>query len=164
MLFGGVAAVWLPCREASLAGWQLPMHAEYGWSWGALGLWSLLGIGFMIGGVALAEYSRRLYLGGVLVCTNGMRIYTHRTSDDVLWTEIEKIDEVIVYESPPLASVLIKHLLPKIARKAYVVVTKVGNAYRFNEGSIHAIDRLCGVLQKQARRGEIPWETIKLEA
>jgi hypothetical protein len=161
MLVGGAAAVGFPLRAAYLANWNLPAHAQKGMSWLAVGLFCLIGIGLIVGGVILAFYSRGLTSRRVEVCANGFRYCGRRSTDDVFWDDIDCIKETILYERPPLLKGPAKLLLPKIASTSYTVVTTSGKEYGFDGNSIKAIKRFGKLLRQQADRLSLPWKTIE---
>jgi hypothetical protein len=158
---GGMAAIAIPLHAAYLAGWDLPFDVKKGWSWLAVGLFALLGIIATLGGVALAAYSRGLLSQCVEIHVNGFRYTSRQGAEDVLWRDISRVQETILYERPPLLKGPAKVLVPKLVSSSYTVVTTAGKEYGFDGNSIKAIKRFGGVLREQAQRLALPWEMVE---
>src|SRR5260370_35581325 len=73
LVLGGLAAVGFPLHAAYEADWNLPFNVKKGWSWLAVGVFSILGIGLVVGGVLLSASSRRRFSRYVVICKNSFR-------------------------------------------------------------------------------------------
>src|SRR5438552_15113064 len=73
LLGGGLAVTGAILREVYLAGGDLPVDAQKGMSWLAVGMGSLLGVGLVVGGVCLVFYVRWLRSHERELCANGLR-------------------------------------------------------------------------------------------
>ncbi len=162
LLFGGgVTILTFIIREIYLAGGHLPVDAKKGMSWLAVGIGSLLGIGFVVGSVFLARYVRWLYSHSVELCENGYRYREGKHFDEVPWELITSIRETVVYERPPILKGPAKILLPKTSSRNYVVTVKSGKQYGFDCNSVRAIARFGELLHERAKSTGIPWETVE---
>jgi hypothetical protein len=164
VLVGSAAAIFFPLRAAYLANWNLPFDVKTGWSWLAVGLCEVLGIGLLIGGLALLVYSRGLLSHCVEIYANGFRYCSGRSAECVLWTHVSHVRELILYERHPILKGPAKFLLPKVASTSYLVHTISGKEYGFDGNSIRSIKRFGNLLREQSQRLSLPWETVEEHA
>jgi hypothetical protein len=164
LLVGGAAAICFPLRAAYVAGWDLPVNVNKGWSWLAVGLFCLIGTGLTVGGGVLATYCYGLISHRVEVWTNGFRYCSRQSVEEVFWADIDRIRETVLYERPPILKGPAKLLLPKLTSISYTVMTVSGKEYGFDGNSVKSIKRFGKLLREQADRLSLPWETVEEHA
>ena len=164
ILFGGaLLLIGFPLHGAYQANWKLPFDVKKGWSWLAVGLMTLLGLGVMVGACAMAFYARWLASHQLEVGANGFRRISRSSRDEVLWSEVDRITTCILYERPPILKGPLKLLLPQIASKSYQILTKSGQEHAFDGNDVNNLPRLEALLQQQAQSRGIPWGTVELK-
>jgi hypothetical protein len=161
---GGAAAIGFPLHAAQAAGWNLPFDTKIGWSWLAVALVSVIGIGLIIGGVLLAKYVQSLISICVETYTQGFRYHARHSTENVLWLDIIRITETVLHQRPPILKFPASLLLPKVASHSYTVATKFGKEYSVDGNSIKRIKHFGDVLRAQARRLSLRWETVQEHA
>jgi len=161
LVLAGLAAIFLPLRDANSAGWNLPFYVEKGSSWAALVGLCVFGAILIAGGIALAMFARFLLSHRVDVCANGFRFFSRGGPDDVLWADISLIRESIHYARPPLLKGAARFLLPKVASTSYTVIMKDGKEYSFDGNSTEGIKLLGLIFRRHADRVSVPWESIE---
>jgi hypothetical protein len=161
LLIGGSLALFtFLLREVHLAGGNLPLYAKKGMCWLVVGLGSVIGIVLMVGGVVVTIYSKGLIASRVEVYVNGLRQCSRRSNEQILWCDVEKVRETILYERPPLLKGPLKLLLPKCSSASYTLVTPT-KEYSFDGNSIKAIKRFGDLLRERAQLTSLPWETVE---
>jgi len=163
MVVAGAALVGFPPLAPDH--WNLSLDVEKGWYWLAVGSFSLIGLGLVIGGVILAVYSRRLASSWVEVCTHGFRNCRGATDVSVRWTDISRIKETIRYDYDTALGKKLrtKIRLPTVTNciRSYRIMTKEGEEFCFNGNSIKGIKRFAELLREHANRLSLLWETVE---
>ena len=158
---GGVTSIGFAVRLAYLANGVLPIHAEKGPSWIAVALFCLLGVGLIVGGIALAIFSRRLFTQRVEIRVSGYCFRTNKGNEDIPWADIQQIRETILYERPPLLKGPAKLLLPKIASTSYTITTQSGTEHSFNGTTMNNITRFGEILREKAKNYSLAFDTVE---
>lgn len=158
---GGITAIGFPLHAAFLAHWNLPLDAQRGWCWIAVGGLSLTGVVLSVCGVVLAAVSRGLISHRVEICRDGFRYCWHRSVEAIPWSSVHSVRETVLHERPPLLKGPAKLLLPEIASTSYTVFTISGKEYRFDKNCIKSIRRFGELLRENAERHSWPWEVCE---
>jgi hypothetical protein len=161
MIIAGVAFIGFPLRGAYQAHWNLPFKVDKGWCWLAVGLFNVLGVGLVVGGVMLSAYSKRLISSWTEVSPDGFRNCWRGDLASVRWADVSRIKETILHERPPVLKAPANMLLPTVASRSYTITTKEGKEYGFDGNSIKAIKRFGKRLHQEAERIGLPWETVE---
>jgi hypothetical protein len=109
----GLVVLFLALKTLVEKGGELPFQAERGASWMAVGWGSVLGVGALVGGLALVFYVRSLFASRTCVCSEGFftvnrggRIETYP------WSDLERIEETVQQQYVPLQGAL-KNAVPR---------------------------------------------------
>jgi hypothetical protein len=161
---GGLALLGSIIREVYLAGGHLPAAAKEGMSWLVAGAGSVLGIVLVVSGVCFACFFWWLTSHEVELCENGFRYREGKNWEEVPWTTIALIRETVRYERPPLLKGPAKLLLPRLADKSYMVITKDGKEFGFTEESIKRLSRFGELLRERTALAGVSWEKVEKHA
>lgn len=164
LLGGGLTLVGFIVREIYRSGGNLPVDTKKGMSWLAVGIGSLLGGGLVVGGVFLARYVRWLLSHEVDLCEEGFRYRQGKGCEEIPWSGVASVRQIVLYQRPPLLKGPAKLLLPEMASKSYVVTTKDGKDFSFDGDSVKNIKRFGKLLREQVDRAGVPWEVVEEHA
>src|SRR5690348_8775348 len=67
-MIGGLVAIGFPMKAVISSGANLPVHAEKGWCWSAVGLATVLGLATAFVGIVLFRFGNNLRSLQVVVC------------------------------------------------------------------------------------------------
>ncbi len=128
--------------------------------WAGVVMMAVVGLG-LAAGAALLRYARWLLAHRVEVRPDGFRYGAGASADEVPWSDVVLIRELIRYERSPVLKFPARLLLPKLDRTSYAVTTAGGKAYYFGVNSVRGIRRFGAALREQATRSGVRWETVE---
>jgi hypothetical protein len=167
LIGAGCAAVYFSTKGVLESEGPLPFwtaEGQTGWSWGAVGLLSLLGIGLMIGGFFLIRWIRSLFSLRVRIGQNGFAVTDKNTTLIVVWEDILSIQETHLYERPPVLKGVAKYMLPKMMSKSFIVNIKDREPFAFDGNTIKGHSKLAQMIKEETDRRNIPWQTVEEHA
>jgi hypothetical protein len=123
-----------------------------------------LGICILAGGIAFTIYSKRLRSFGVVFFTSGFRFYSHKGKEDILWSEIGLVREIVLYERLPILHDPLNYLLPRVVSRSYTLVTLSNKEYGFDVNRIKNIKKLSDLLHEEATKRSLLWTIQEVHA
>ena len=164
LIGGGAALLFVTIRDFVRSGGHLPLAAEQGISWVAVGISSLFVIGLLLGGFFLIRWVRSTSTLRVYVCPGGF-YYRCRTKTVAFpWDQISSVRETILHERLPLAKGLAKHAMPMISSRGFLVRRMGGEEFGFDGNTLQGHERLGKNLRDEARKRDIQWEIVEKRA
>lgn len=162
LLFGGsLSIVWFMSKELLRARWPLPLYRENEVCWIIVGVALAFTIGLATGSVFLARYARSLSSRGFALCADGFRYREGDACDDVPWSDIEGIREIVTYERPPVLKGPAALLVPKVASYSYAIVHKSGKTFHFDGNAVKNIKRFGAKLRECAEARQLGWQVVE---
>jgi hypothetical protein len=164
MIAGGCAAVFFPTFALIESGGSVPVWTEKGqkgWSWGAAGIFAVIGVGLVIGGIFLIRWVRSLFSFRLRVGQNGFAVSEKKAMRVVGWDDIVSVQEIHLYERPPLLKGVAKYALPKTMSRSFVLIAKQGDPVAFDGNTIKGHSKLAKMIQEETSRRNIPWEIVE---
>jgi hypothetical protein len=161
LVFGGCLSLFLIIRAVVENGGHLPVNAERGMSWVAVGLGSLLSLMLVTGGAGLLYWMRSLLSLRVYVCPHGFYCQSATTVRVFPWSEVASVKETIIRERYPVLKGPLKYLLPVKKTHYYCVNRADGDHFVFDCNSIHDHDRAGQLLRQQSQRLDFPWVIVE---
>jgi hypothetical protein len=164
MIAAGCAAVLFPIYGVIENGGALPLWTKEGqkeWSWGAAGIFGALGIGLIVGALFLIWWVRSLFSLRVRVAQNGFSVIYQTAARDVRWEDILSVQEIHLYQRPPVLKGVAKYALPKMRSKSFVVKMQQGEPFAFDGDTIKGHSRLAAMIKEETDRRNIPWEVVE---
>jgi hypothetical protein len=164
LIGGGCAILFVTIRDLIRSGGHIPLAAEQGISWVAVGIASLFVIGLLFGGLSLIRWVRSTSMLRVYVCPGGF-YYRCRTKTVAFpWDQISSVRETILHERLPLAQGLAKHAMPVMMSRGFVVRRIGGEEFGFDGNTLQGHERLGEILRDEARKRDICWEVVEKRA
>ena len=163
LIGGGCAAIVDSTKGVLDSGGTLPFWTEKGqrgWSWGAAGLFVLLGIGLMVGGFILIHWVRSLSSIRVRIGQNGFSVIDKGTARVFAWDDIVSVQETHLYERPPILKGVAKYALPKTMSKSFIVKMKQDEPFAFDGNSIKGHSKLAQMIKEETEPRNILWEIV----
>lgn len=164
MVAGGAAALGFPLRAAYLADWNLPVSVEKGWSWVAVGLACLMGVFLLLCGYLLSGYCRGLLTRRVELFEGSFRSHFRGGVEDVPWSSVARVRQLVLYERPPILKGAAALILPKLMSTSYELTTTAGKHFVFDGDAVREIRRFGETLKPIAERHSVTWETVEQHA
>tara|TARA_A100001391_G_scaffold117755_2_gene79772 strand:- start:148 stop:600 length:453 start_codon:yes stop_codon:yes gene_type:complete len=125
---------------------------------GSLIVFGLCGVIAPLCGIVLLVYMKRLASHRVDVHDNGFSYYYAGVTDICLWTDLEKINEVLTEEQ--LKVLKVPGAVIKNTDRSFIIRRKDGKDFDFTVNSIDSIPRLAKYLEQASAKFGIPWERI----
>jgi hypothetical protein len=164
LIGGGVAILFITIRDFARSGGRIPLAAEQGISWVAVGIASLFVIGLLFGGFSLIRWVRSTSMLRVYVCPDGF-YYVCRTKTVAFpWDRISSVRETILHERLPLATGIAKHAMPMNTSRSFLVRRIGGEEFGFDGNTLQGHERLGEILRDEARKRDIRWEVVEQRA
>ena len=157
MVGGGGTLAWFPARAVIQSRGRLPLWAEEGMSWAAVGILGILGIGLALGGILLFRWVLSMYSFRLHICHDGFYYRRRGKSCVYAWEEIVAVEETVLHEHLPVLRGVARYALPTKQSRSYVVRRCDGERFLFGGDVIKDVALLAGVLQEEAERRVIPW-------
>ncbi len=139
---------------------QMPLAARNGMSWLIWFVMSALSAGMAVIGGWLISRAKRLLGSRLVLAAHGFGWLGATKTELVDWTEIQKVEEIILRESLPLNTPL-KHVLPKSKSCSLVVHTHHARQFSFSDNTICHVQVLRAVLKRVASDLQIPWALVE---
>lgn len=158
LVAGGCALIYLPLNGVIEAEGHLPWWVDKGWCWGAVALIGALGIGLIVGGVALILWMRSLVSFRVRVGQAGLSIAERKAERFVAWGDIVSIEETHLHERPPILKGVAKYALPKLTSRSYVLNLREGEPFGFDGNTVKGHNNLAEMIRAETDPRNIPWE------
>jgi hypothetical protein len=143
---GGIGFCWY---NAWSAGFVLPVHTQFGWSWLAVGAGTLFGGLFAYLGWHLLSSSSALWSYRAELRMNGFRVTAKGSCDEVFWSDVEVIRRIARYQSIRGREILGIQLEVKL---------KNGKCYHFDGASINDFVEFSKILHEVAIQKSMRWE------
>ncbi|NQZ69787.1 MAG: hypothetical protein HRT89_17145 [Lentisphaeria bacterium] len=124
----------------------------------ALGLMSLVPIGFAINGIVVL---RKRGKGRVKFHENGFISQSAEASSIFLWEHIVSIKEEVSYESYPFLSGPAKRIKQK--HSDYIVIRRDGLQFIFSENTLSKYNVFANELQLKILPYNVPWHVVEYE-
>jgi hypothetical protein len=160
LIGGGLTGLFVLVRAIIQAGGNLPFHVEKGLGWTTAGLFVLVCLGAVAGGICLLIYVRCLRAGCVYVCPRGLVCAQRDHATALPWDEVECVQEIITQDYLPLKG-LAKYAAPMGKSRSYRVRRNDGIEEAFDGDSVRKIGKLGRVLREEASKRGIPWQVVE---
>ncbi|MCE9553056.1 MAG: hypothetical protein K8T91_06715 [Planctomycetes bacterium] len=162
MIGGGGFLLYLMTKGLVKSHADLPFWAEKGWCWFAVLGMSVLGGGFIIGGVYMIRYMRSLLTLQVHVGQHGFSVLENHVRRVYAWDDIQAVEETHLYERPPLLKGAAKYFLPKVMSRSFAVKHSDGETFKFNGTSIKQHIALADTIRSHIDPSQVPWEILEV--
>jgi hypothetical protein len=164
LIGGGSALLFVTIRDFVRSGGHIPLAAEQGISWVAVGIASVFVIGLLLGGFLLIRWARSTAALCVYVCPGGFYYQCRTKTVAFPWDRISSVRETILHEHLPLARGVAKHAMPMTTSRVLLVRRIGGEEFGFDGNTLQGHERLGEILRDEARKRDIRWEVVEQRA
>jgi hypothetical protein len=164
LIAGGSAAIFFSAKAVLDSGGNLPVWAKNDSSWGSSGIFGVLGIGLIVGGMILILWMRSLCSLRVRVGQHGFSVTERNATRVYGWADIRSVEETHLYERPPILKGVAKYALPKMMSKSYLVALNGSQAFGFDGNTIKGHTKLAQLIKAETDRLNVPWEVVEQHA
>ncbi len=161
LMGAGGAGVIVVSRAVIEKGGDLPVWADTGWSWGAIALLGVVGLGAMAGGFFLIRWIRSLFSFRVRIGQDGFAVIDRASVRVIGWDEVAAVQETHLYERPPILKGVAKYALPKTMSKSYVLKVTSGKPFAFDGNNVKGHNKLAAMIREETDRRNVPWEVVE---
>jgi hypothetical protein len=157
---GGLAVLFFLTRSVIQVGGKLPLYAEKGNCWLAIGLGGLLALGAAVGGAFLMRYARSLRSRWIYVCPGGLVCAGRDQAQAFPWERIACVRETVTQDYLPLKGIA-KYAAPMGKSRSYSVRRDDGAYETINGDGVRKIGKLGRLLRAEADKRGIAWEVVQ---